>query len=508
MKHKITNFFKGSSIYIIGRVVNQMFSFITLPILTRYLSKDEYGIISLTNSISGFFMMIFGMGSAEFIVRFYWDYDGEKRKSYFGSFFFVLMFLPITVLIPLTFFGHHIFGFFFKELPFYPYILLALWIAWFSNLNIIPMEFFKIKNQPFRFISVSFLTSFLTVFLTIILLTVFSYGPLSPFISIFALSIIFGIYYLYYTLNEIKFSYSLNVTKTFLKFNFPILLILISRTILSSTNIWVLQRYATLGDVAIYSIAASLGIIVPLLITSINSAWAPFYYENIKKSEENTSKLFGLLIDYILICLIFIILWVIVVRHEIVLILASEKYMESTKIFPILVIGYLFNGIMFFGARGMFVAKKTSYLSYITISITILNFILSLIFIPVYGIVGAACASTGSFVLMFFITHVVSQKYFKIEYNYSRLFKLLIISIAVFMIGEYSDSLFQAAPFFNAYASERKINLILMMIYKSFILLLYPFLLFSLNYFDESEIRTIKNGILKVRNMFSYIVIK
>ena len=47
MKKKKDTFIKDSSFYLGAALISSSISFITLPIYTRYLSPEEYGIVAL-----------------------------------------------------------------------------------------------------------------------------------------------------------------------------------------------------------------------------------------------------------------------------------------------------------------------------------------------------------------------------------------------------------------------------------------------------------------------------
>ncbi len=95
MKNKLIKFFSGSSIYIVGMFIVRASALITMPVLTRFLTKEEYGIFSVANSIGAFLLTLFGMGSAEYILRHYWEKEGKEQKIFFGSYFLILMFFPL-----------------------------------------------------------------------------------------------------------------------------------------------------------------------------------------------------------------------------------------------------------------------------------------------------------------------------------------------------------------------------------------------------------------------------
>jgi len=496
MKNKLINFFRSSSIYIIGMFIVRASGLLTMPILTRFLTKEEYGILSVANSIGAFLLTLFGMGSAEFILRYYWENEGKERKNFFGSFFFILMFFSlIFFVIPLTVFGEFVFGVLFSSVEFYPYILLVIWSRWLSNLNILPYEFLKIRKQPRKYMSIVLSSTFLGIILTLVLVIIFSYGALGPILSKFVISLIFGIYFLYYTLKEITFSFSRENAKSFFSFNSPLLIALICGSLLSHVDIFILQKYVPLSEVALYSVGVSIAGLIPFFVKAVNLAWAPFFYENVFKSnKEDASKLFGFSIDYLLLGVLFIVTGIILLRQEVVLILASSKYIGVCNVMVILIVGYLFISMRGFASRGILLANKNVLITFTTIMGVTINLCLNIYFIPRYGIYGAAYTTAFSSIMMYIILHACSQRYYKIDFHYIRALKLAIISIAIALLGHMLELIgidnFVSQSFFN---SSMIISVVEKIIFKGLILvILFPLFLFLSNYFYDNEKAIIK----------------
>jgi O-antigen/teichoic acid export membrane protein len=67
-------------------------------------------------------------------------------------------------------------------------------------------------------------------------------------------------------------------------------------------------------------------------------------------------------------------------------------------------------GMYFMVTNYIFYVKKTKYLSYVTISSGAINIALLLLFIPIYGIYGAALAFSIANLSQFLFTWLVSAK--------------------------------------------------------------------------------------------------
>src|SRR4030043_1332303 len=84
--HPFRKFVKQFSHFFGGMITVQLFSFITFPIFTRVLTKEQYGILGLITTIMFFGVAIAKAGLSDGIIRFYQEYSKDpEKKSEFAS---------------------------------------------------------------------------------------------------------------------------------------------------------------------------------------------------------------------------------------------------------------------------------------------------------------------------------------------------------------------------------------------------------------------------------------
>ena len=109
----------------------------------------------------------------------------------------------------------------------------------------------------------------------------------------------------------------------------------------------------------------------------------------------------------------------------------GEKYWDSTQVVPIIALAYIFHAIYLLQLPGVYLLEKSGWIAWAKSIGAATNIILNFLFIPRYGIVGAAWATCISFVLMAVIFYMINRQIFPISYNWK---KLGIISFSVGLI--------------------------------------------------------------------------
>ena len=102
------HFFKNTSYVIFGNIGSRVISVLMLPLYTRWLSVEQYGVIDLLSVYSNLFIIIIGACMADAIFVIPANKDNDVKKELFTSGFFYLIiasvffasFFPLIKLLP------------------------------------------------------------------------------------------------------------------------------------------------------------------------------------------------------------------------------------------------------------------------------------------------------------------------------------------------------------------------------------------------------------------------
>jgi len=113
-------------------------------------------------------------------------------------------------------------------------------------------------------------------------------------------------------------------------------------------------------------------------------------------------------------------------------------YWSGVVIVPIVLFAYLFLGIYTNLIAGIYIEKKTRYLPLITGLGAVLNIASAFLLIPLWGITGAAISTLVSYIAMAVYIYIVSQKFYPVQYEVSKLLMILLIDAAAIAVFFYT----------------------------------------------------------------------
>jgi len=243
---------------------------------------------------------------------------------------------------------------------------------------------------------------------------------------------------------------------------------------MTSADRYFLQHLSTTTEVGLYSLGYNLGMVVNLAVTAIQLAWPARMFE-IAKGPDAEEK-FSRMLTYYLLTMGFLALVISTLAPEALIVLATPAFYGAASVVPLIALSYILYGAMYITNTGLETANKIKWMSPAIVAAAVLNLVLNYLWIPGYGMMGAAWATLASYLVLFAILLAVNLRYWFIRYEYRRIGKVTVAWGIVFVISRWvpTDSLWGAA------------------ILKVLLLTAYPVLLFALRFPDAKEQRVLQ----------------
>jgi O-antigen/teichoic acid export membrane protein len=440
MLDKIKQLTKDTAVYGISTMVGRFLNFLLVPLYTNLFLPKEYGIqsqvyvfISILNII-----LLFGMDTA------YMKYavnvkNNDEDKNNFSTPYLTVMIVSFFLCLLVIIFQNPIFSLLeipqeYNYLIFYTSLILFL-----DSLTIIPFVKLRIERKAKKFALFKFLGILLNITLNFILIVKLKMGVEAIFISNLASSALTLILLSPSIFKSFKFIIDLPILRKLLKFGLPFLPAGLSSIMIQGIDRPILTQLTDLHTSGIYSANYKLGIFMMLFVSMFQYAWQPFFFQNAQ--EKNIKQVFSKILTYFVIAgsliLIFLSLFIddIVKFHILGRTIIGPAFWSGLIIVPIILFGYLFNGIYYILSAGMFIEEKSSYIPFVTGIGAAINVGVNFLLIPVWGIIGAALATLVSYLVMAVAVYKITQRFYEINYEKGKViktFSLVIIAGSVY----------------------------------------------------------------------------
>jgi O-antigen/teichoic acid export membrane protein len=187
-----------------------------------------------------------------------------------------------------------------------------------------------------------------------------------------------------------------------------------------------LGLYLPLGDVGLYMIATSIASLTKLYSVSFNTAWMPFAFDNMERSD--APRLFARMGTYSFAVLVFVAVGVSTLSESLIAIMTPAAYHPATRIVPLLAAGIVVQASGTFLLTALNVAKRTMALPLTTALAAMVTIAGHLVLIPRWGVTGAAVSIVLGQVVLTLSLGIVAHRTYPIPYEWNRLVKLAAVA--------------------------------------------------------------------------------
>lgn len=416
IRHKL---FKNSLIYSGSNIINRAIPFLFLPVLTRYLSPNDYGIIATFHIVNFFCTIIIGVNTHGALSTNYFKLEPKELKVYTYNLFYIIGVGFCLVLGIFLIAGHDIASS--LKIP-TTLLIIILFNALFEFVSTLILTLWQVEEKSFFYgiFQITKTATNIAISLFFIIILQWNWwgrvgGVLisSAIYALISLIILFKCQYL-------KFSFNLNYIKDALNFGIPLIPHSLSGWIMTASDRIFINSMIGVADTGIYTVGYQVGNIIGLLATSFNKAVTPYIYQKIT---ENKLSLKIKIVKFTYLYYLTIILLALSLSYIAPIILkyfVSQEFQSASKYVIWIALGYAANGMYYMVVKYIFYIKKTYILAWVTFTSAIVNLILNYFLIKANGAIGAAQATTITLYLTFISVWFLSAQVYHMPWAFWR----------------------------------------------------------------------------------------
>lgn len=429
-------FIKDVGIIGITQVLTTLGAFFLLPVITKTLGSYDYGLWSQINVTISLLTPFALLGMSMSIIRFL---SAERdvniiRESFYSVLFFVaLIGMLISILVFVT--SDWLASFLFQDINTSYFIKIGSFLIFFSALNQITMFYFRIFKQISKYAFLSIFNSFggLVLILILVKMGFGLFGVISAVLIIQALVTVVGILLI---ISQIGFSVpKFTYLHSHLKYGLPLTPNSAIRWITNSSDKYILGFFMGLNAVGIYAAAYAIGSIISFLVSPIQLILFPTLskaYDLQNFSEVERYLEYSL--KYFLLFAIPSAFGISVLAKPILRIMTTAEFVSGSIVIPFVAFGIIFDGVYQISINITHLVKKTQYNIVFLLIGAISNFLLNIISIPIFGLVGAAVSTLIAYFLMCSVSIFFSRKYIQINIDWLFISKSFLSSLVMALV--------------------------------------------------------------------------
>lgn len=386
-------------IYLLSGALGRLFPFFLIPVLTRLLTVKQYGSWALFLAVYSFVEPLVTLTSQTYIAKNF--FQKERREISVASFNTVLLFcLNSIVLYVLVGFVNEVW------LMFDHIYFMMPFLAILSGIVSLGLVIFRSLDRPFLF----GFTEITKIGLCFCLAVCFIYFINSSWqLNVYAFTLgtlIVSVSVVFFLRKENFFSctFDKKVLMEIYGLSLPLLPLALANVINGLADRVIIESIMGTESVGVYSVGYSFGMIVFIFVNAYTRYWGPKFYKFIRikdKLNDLNKEIWGFLPVFLGLSFVLYL----IVDNWLFDLMVPSSYLEAKNVILVIMIACVMQGFYALSVPFFVYRDERKTLALTGGLSALVNIVLNYLFVPTYGIIGAAWATLVSYFLQAIVAH-------------------------------------------------------------------------------------------------------
>lgn len=423
---------RKAAIYFGQTVVSNALPLIALLVLTRFLTKEDFGTLALAQAYAVFASGIALLGMTEVFERGYFQHREDRHKLaalLYGVIGFALANYLWIAVLSYVFEGHIGAMIGFGHRP--ELVLPTLTGQFFAAVCMFYLLYFRNAGQAANYAWYMILASVLYFSGSIILVAYTGIGVVGVPLAQAASWVLVFVILTRRFVRELPLAFDRGVFAASLRLALPLTPRILISVVNTQIDKLMLGQLASVGSVGVYAIAQRIANFVFVFMTVLQNVFSPRVYTQMFEMEKGDNGAIGRYLSPFAYISILAALLVVVWAEEFVTLFLPIDFHAATNI---LIVLSMFFGSLFFGkvtGKQLMYAHRSGIISVLSLLGLGANILIVVPFVMWWGTLGAAWGTLLVGIITTGVSLVLAQRYFFIRWQFGRMaamFFLLFLS--------------------------------------------------------------------------------
>lgn len=427
---------KNSLLYSLSGLLLRAASVFLFPVFTLYLSKEDYGILSVTQSIAAVIAILGAIELPRAVTRFIYlkEFERYGQDKIVGNALWLMMILNLILCLVFLTAGGLLLKPLLGSISFYPFMFFTLLAMPLTSVFDFYRNYLKSiqKGKTVFFLEMLYYGG--NVVFNVILVVFFKLGVMGIIYSTLIVGCMFLFFFLITSANLIQLKPNTKILAPMIRYTLPLFIFILLGFILEGTDKIYLNYFMGVDVSGVYYIALTYATIFSAIKEAFNSAFVPWYFSNKEKLHPDEIKriYFFVFAGAGILCA-----GMSAFSYEVLYLLSSNpELVRASDYTPVLLMALyvVFIG-QFYNIPVLYKLKESGYLIYSNLAALIVLLVLCPVFIPAYNEYGAVLSRWAAFVVMTGIQLYLCKRHTDVPVQIYQIVLLTFVFSALSVIG-------------------------------------------------------------------------
>ena len=395
-------FLRAAPIYVVGMLLQSGLGIFLLPLTTRILGVEQFGVAGTATAISGLLAVVYGLGLNYSIVRFYYDSPPDAKRADWAA-LMRLQAVAAAGLALITYATGPLWSSLLGDFGWNGAFKIAVASAWVIAMQGTALGVLRAAERPWTFFSVVLTQLGLGSALGLWLASVYGAAGYVGGLGLGSLAALgIGV-----VANYRRPAWRWSLPGAGLRLSLPVMSHQLAVWGMDLSDRLLVAAYLGARDVARYQIAYVAGSALTLLLSSIQSAWGPTYMRQTERARRLLPSVLVLPVGAAALCAVALLVIVMPVLLDF---LVPSSFGGTTMIVAVVAVSTLPRAAYLMAVTCLVDRKRTGRMATASGLGAILNVGVNLVAIPAFGLIAAATTTALANVVMAVVIIASAQR--------------------------------------------------------------------------------------------------
>jgi O-antigen/teichoic acid export membrane protein len=431
----LTGMLRTWSVYGLGSILSRSIAFLLLPLYTRVLSPEEYGIRAMVAVGIELTLLLVACGLKEAINRFYVGGPGGTRRPEAASTGILAHAGVIGFGVAVGFvFAPRLAGPLLGDPALAPYLRLGLIAGFCMHVHEGAFVYLRASGRATAVVLTSLGTLIGLVGLNLLFVVGLRWGVAGIFYSEILVFAVSGLGFTVFALLEAGVTFRPAIAREMMRFGAPLMFMPLTWLFVTRADVMFLTHYGSLGYVGIYSLSVQCAQVLWLaVIYPFRHVWDPLQFQIGRDAAGRL--MFRRMFQWVTFLAVVAAFGCAVAAENVIRVMAAPAFHPAAAVVPILVITYVLEVIHLFFNSALLVRNRTSLVAAVALATVAVNLTANAVLVPHFLAAGAATARVVAQVVMVATTFVLAQRLWPQHPNVRALATIAGWAVALFAVS-------------------------------------------------------------------------
>ena len=402
--------FRLWSVYGLSSILSRSIAFLLLPLYTRVLSPEEYGIRAMVALGIELTMLLVACGIKEATTRFYvGGPDGAMRPGAASTGLLTHAGLIGAGVVAGLVASPWLAGVLLGDAALAPYLRLGLVAGFFMHVHEGAFVYLRARGRARTVALVSLATLLASVALNLLFVVWLRWGVAGIFYSEILVFAVSGVTFSIRALREVGVRWERPLAAAMVRFGLPLMFMPFAWLFVTRADVMFLTHYGSLAYVGIYALSVQCAQVLWLaVIYPFRNMWDPMQFQIGR--DEAGRLMFRRTFQWVTFLAVVAAFGCALAADDVIRVMAAPAFHGAAAVVPILVIAHVLEAVYVFFNSALLVRNRTAMVAAVAMITVVVNLAANAVLVPHFLAGGAAAARVVAQLVMVVTTYVIAQR--------------------------------------------------------------------------------------------------